>query len=156
MRIERRLEQSAILWLRGNPTLNALPWRDRDAVGPITPPGEKPTATYIVAARDMGRVGLTPFRRMDLVIGVRANVKADGITEEVFDQFCDALEEELDTANMQTALTNANVGRGKGTGIAVMLARRNGGIDIAREKLIRTASWHVDVRAIGLEHTLQA
>jgi len=123
----------------------------REEDSDITPEHERPKLPrLILAASDEGRtVAYAPIRNLRLRVVIRANALTPAGAADPFLADCGAVESLLDDLNLQTAWSSTDFA------IAVMLAVHKPANSRATKpgSSIRTEVYHVDVRAVGLEHT---
>lgn len=116
---------------------------------PITPEEDQvKKPRLMLTASEEGRTkAYAPIRTLRLEWAIRANSKLPTGRAETFLILTGALETFLDGLNLKVKLTS------QAREIAVLLAVRSAGIATAVQGDIRTDSYAIDVRAVGLEHT---
>lgn len=125
------------------------PIKLRDEDGAITPRNDADkTPRLLVVATDIGRAArYTPIRTIRLEFSIRGNTKVTAGKVTPFHALTNALETILDGLNLKEAL-DSRVARE----IAVMLAVRDQGCQVRAEGDIRTTTYVVTVKAVGMEH----
>lgn len=146
--LERRLVESAAVFVATDALLAALEIRGRDDDRIITPQDEEAKTTrLILVAQDLGRSQRTghPIRTLQLRLTLRANTKAPDLTEDIFDEQCAALERLLDESNLKASLDSAALG------VRVMLVTRVPGCQSSKAGFIHTQRYTLDVKAVPAE-----
>lgn len=152
-RLERRLEESIIAWLRTNIAFDEYTIRERvsdDLLRADAPEGEvqlpvKPI--IVVAAQDEGRHSITPIRSLRASIIIRANAKVDSGNTEAFDAICGELENMMGNTNLKSTLDSVP------KGVRVMLATIDSQ-SLQTVGLLRIQTYNLRIKAVRTEQVV--
>lgn len=150
--LERRLEKSAIAFLKTNALLRNYDMRESADDAPLIPqaPEGEPRdlkPVFIVKAEDRARHKITIIREIDLSVTLRCNSGVPTGDRDDMSTIMANLEFLVDSTNLKTGLTSPALG------IQVMLAVRKSGVTSKDTNLVRERTYGFDTRCVLQELT---